>query len=36
MTPAFFPVEAISSLWEIVCFGFTLFAIATAWVLAPR
>ena len=26
MTQAFFPIEAISSLWEIVCFGFTLFA----------
>jgi hypothetical protein len=36
MTQAFFPVEAIGSLWEIVCFVGTLFAIATAWILAPR
>jgi hypothetical protein len=36
MSQAFFPIEAISSLWEIVCYGVTLFAVVTAWVLAPR
>ena len=36
MTQAFFPIEAISSLWEIVCFGCTFLAVATAWILAPR
>jgi len=36
MTQAFFPIEAISSLWEIVCFGCTLFAVVTGWILAPR
>jgi len=36
MSQAFFPIEAVSSLWEIVCFGVTLFAVATAWALVPR
>lgn len=36
MSQAFFPIEAVSGLWEIVCFGVTLFAVATAWALAPR
>jgi hypothetical protein len=36
MSQTFFPVEAVSSLWELICFAGTLFAVATAWLMAPR
>jgi hypothetical protein len=36
MTQAFFPIEAVSGLWEIVCFCGTLFVVAMVWILAPR
>jgi hypothetical protein len=36
MSQTFFPIEAVSSLWELICFAGTLFAVATAWLMAPR
>lgn len=36
MSPAFFPIEAIGNLWEILCCGATLMTAAVAWLLAPR
>lgn len=36
MDHTFLPVEAISSLWEMICFAGTLMAVAAAWLFAPR
>lgn len=36
MNHTFLPVEAVSNLWEMICFAGTLMAVATAWLFAPR
>lgn len=36
MHHTFLPVEAVSNLWEMICFAGTLMAVATAWLFAPR
>jgi hypothetical protein len=36
MHQAFFPVEAISSLWMLICCAGTLFTVFTVWLMSPR